>query len=352
MATLTPAVLTLQERFPLPDHDLSTPARDLSRLGAIRRIDRCATPDGFLTVAAIDHPSGFHRDHEGRRQADAAVVSDKLDILLGLIGNASALLMDPVLGMGQAIATGALPGRIGLISNIELLRETEDGLDRTTAVRPGWTPEGIARLGADAVKFVFFHREEMTAAADTQRAVVTDLVRRCRTLDLPLIIEPLWYPLDGDPKPVGVARADAIIRAAVTFAGLGADILKLQFPGAVDSVAARADAAATVATLDQAIEVPWVLLSEGVGYDDFALQVQLASWAGASGFMAGRAVWGDASRTTGTGARQAAVAQAGRRLGVLTSIVRAEGRPWRERPMLAHVQAELPADWHRTYAVS
>lgn len=333
----------------MADDDLSTPACDLSRLGAIRRLDRCATPDGFLAVAAIDHPVGMHPDLEGRRQADTAVVADKLDILTGLADQASALLLDPVLGMGQAIATGSLPGRVGLISNIELLHETDDGIDRTTVVRPDWTPEDIARLGADAVKFVFFHREEATAAAEEQRAIVHDLARRCRALDLPLIIEPLWYPLDGDPDPVGAARADAIIRSAVTFAEHGADILKLQMPGAVDSTAARADAAAAAAVLDQAIDVPWVLLSEGVGYDDFAVQVQLASRAGASGFMAGRAVWGEASRARGAQARQVAIAQAGRRLAVLTSIVRAEGRPWRERPPLADVQAQLPPDWHRSY---
>lgn len=332
--------------------DPTPAARDLSRLGAIRRLDRCATRDGFLTVAAVDHPASFFPGQDGHERADTAVVEDKLDIITGLAGHASALLLDPVLSLGQVIATGLLPGDVGLISNIELLHETPDGLDRTTALRPEWTTDRIARIGADAVKFVFFHREEAAQEAAEQRAIVGDLARRCRALDLPLIVEPLWYPTEADATAAASARTDAILRSAVTFAELGADVLKLQFPGSVASAAERADASAAAAALDEAIAVPWVLLSEGVGFDDFTTQVQLAARAGASGFMAGRAVWGDVARARGADDRRAAIAQASRRLDVLAAIVRADGRPWRERPPLREVHTALPPDWHRSYGVA
>lgn len=335
--------------------DLTPAAHDLARLGTSRRLDRSATRDGFLTVAAIDHPAGFFPAPGGNAARPAAVVAAKLEIIEGLAGHASALLLDPTSSIGQAIATGALPGDVGLISNIELLRETPEGLDRTTRLQPDWTPERIARLGADGVKFVFFHREEAEREAAEQRAIVSDLAARCRAVDMPLIIEPLWYRLNGDDtdEPAGsAARTDAILRSAVTFAALGADVLKLQFPGVVATAAARADAAAAARALDGAITVPWVLLSEGVGFDDFAVQVELAARAGASGFMAGRAVWGDVTRAVDPPARRAALIDAARRLDVLTASVRAHGRPWRERAPLHEVQASLPADWHRRYGAT
>ncbi|MDQ3399188.1 MAG: hypothetical protein M3511_15775, partial [Deinococcota bacterium] len=43
--------------------------------------------------------------------------------------------------------------------------------------------------------------------------------------------------------------------------------------------------------MDGVAGVPWVLLSAGVGPREFALNLELASQAGASGFLAGRAVW-------------------------------------------------------------
>ena len=40
--------------------------------------------------------------------------------------------------------------------------------------------------------------------------------------------------------------------------------------------------------------MPWVILSAGVGIEEFLLQVGLATEAGASGFLCGRAIWKDA----------------------------------------------------------
>lgn len=129
--------------------DATAASRPLIRPGTTRRLDRCATRTGFFTVAAIDHPAGFFPAPDGEPAQDAWVVAAKAEIIAGLAGHASALLLDPVLSIPQTIATGILPGDVGLISNIELLRETPAGVDRTTALRrgrptasPGWEPTG------------------------------------------------------------------------------------------------------------------------------------------------------------------------------------------------------------------
>lgn len=313
-------------------------------LGRLRRLDRCATEDGFLAVAAMDHPRVLLASADGVRPDAREAVQLKLKVIRALASHASGLLLDPELSIAQATVSGALPGSVGMISNIERMRETEDGFERTVDLRPDWTPDRIAATGADGAKFVFFHRTEgREAQSDVQR--VTQLVRDCHAVGLPCIIEPLWYPLEGEDvgePAVRHARARAIVDAAAKFAACGADVMKVQFPGAADDAAARADAAAAAKELDAALAVPWVLLSEGVGYDDFSVQLELAASAGASGFMAGRAVWKEA---VATGGAEDAIALAGKRLEQLTAIMRAGGRPWRERVAPDQVDAALAPSW-------
>ena len=81
--------------------------------------------------------------------------------------------------------------------------------------------------------------------------------------------------------------------------------------------------------IDAALPVPWVVLSQGVEPDDFPGAVQASCKGGASGMLAGRAVW-----TATLGAddptellRKYSVP----RLQELARIVDANARPWREK---------------------
>jgi len=44
-------------------------------------------------------------------------------------------------------------------------------------------------------------------------------------------------------------------------------------------------------SITQTSRVPWVILSAGVDIEEFLINVEIASDSGASGFLAGRAVW-------------------------------------------------------------
>ena len=76
-------------------------------------------------------------------------------------------------------------------------------------------------------------------------------------------------------------------------AGSGADVLKLPFPAAADD---RSSWPAACREISTRCEVPWVLLSGGGSYESFRDQLETAMDAGCSGFMVGRAVWGEAAR--------------------------------------------------------
>ena len=80
-----------------------------------------------------------------------------------------------------------------------------------------------------------------------------------------------------------------VLEAAKELGGLGADLYKAEVPlhGRGSEAALRSACAA----LTKAISSPWVVLSSGVEPDEFPRAVELACKEGASGFLAGRAVW-------------------------------------------------------------
>ena len=74
------------------------------------------------------------------------------------------------------------------------------------------------------------------------------------------------------------------------FAPMGAALLKLPFPGRgwAETVAASA-----CERITERCPMPWALLSGGGAFESFAAQLTVACHAGCSGFMVGRALWGD-----------------------------------------------------------
>jgi tagatose 1,6-diphosphate aldolase len=324
------------------------------QLGTVRRLTRLATTDGFLCIAAMDHPENYVElfDKDISRVPHETVVRSKLELATELARHASGLLMDPVWSLGQAIATRTLPGTVGVVAPIEKLSYGPQGFGLETVLRPKWTAEKIAKLGADGVKLYLSYRAELADVAAEQRKLVADLVSTCRALQLPLIVEPIWYPLSGeDPTEPAVRRqrAAGIVAAAAEFCLLGVDVLKVQFPGSVRSEADRASAAAAARDLDSGLTVPWVLLSEGAGFDDFVVQMEITARAGASGFIAGRAVWADAVGNLPAAERARGLTRAGERLDMLTAIVRAHGRPWHEAMTVDAAITAVPPDWYEAF---
>ncbi|WP_433476398.1 hypothetical protein ACQPZP_04700 [Spirillospora sp. CA-142024] len=188
--------------------------------------------------------------------------------------------------------------------------------------------------------------------AELQRKLVRDLADECAGLSLALVIEPIWYPLPGEDPDTDQWRAqrvEGILASAREANALGVDMLKVEFPGYVDTPEGRQAAAAACARLDASVDVPWVILSAGVGYDDFRAQVEIACRAGASGHLTGRSIWRDAVSTHDPVEREKAIEQARGRLDELNTVTRAHGRPYTPARPIDEVLADLPPEWYRTW---
>ena len=91
-------------------------------IGKLRGLQQLANPKGILTVCAIDHRGSLKRALN-EKNPDAVsyqeMIDFKLDLCQAVAPFASAVILDPIYGAAQAITSGVLPGRIGLLVSIE-----------------------------------------------------------------------------------------------------------------------------------------------------------------------------------------------------------------------------------------
>ena len=137
------------------------------------------------------------------------------------------------------------------------------------------------------------------------------------------VLEPVVQPAPGEDD---FDRDTAIVDAAWALGDVRADLYKAQVPsrgvGDPDTIVK------TCLQLTETLDGPWVVQSEGVARDDFPRAVELACRGGASGFLAGRALWTPALAADDPGPVLAGPCRD--RLIEIADIVRRTARPWTE----------------------
>lgn len=313
--------------------------------GIIRSLERITTDDGFVLVCAVDHLAEFEELLGPVGTVPFVdVVTAKAAVVRAVADEVSAVLLDPASGIGHLPAAGILPASVGLIASIEEENYEFPNGPRASIMREGWTVAKARAAGADMIKFLWFYRPDLDPeVAASQRALLVQVSQACRAVGIPLVVEPIWFPVAGEDPSTPAwqqRRVEGILSSAVEAERIGLDMLKVEFPGDVSTEAGRAAAREACARLDQSVSAPWVILSAGVGYDHFRTQLEIASTAGASGYMAGRSVWREAV----TGGDASIVAE---RIRALNEIVRRHGRPLHPTVDLAELLVEVSPTWYR-----
>jgi tagatose-1,6-bisphosphate aldolase len=319
-------------------------------IGKIRRLQQCATAGGQFIILAIDHRGNLQRalrPDDPESVSYAEMVAFKQEVSAALSPVSTAILLDPVYGAAQSVAAGAVSGRCGLVVAVEETGYTGEPTARQSQVLPGWSVEKIARMAGAAVKLLVYYHPEAPNAGQ-QEALVRRVAEACVEYDIPFFLEPLSYALAGSPGRLTSAEKRAVVvETARRLTPLGVDVLKAEFP--VDSKAEPDEAlwAEACRELSAASAVPWVLLSAGVTFELYERQTLVACQAGASGVMAGRAVWNEAAELE-RGARRAFLQQtAAARLQRLQVVCEAHGRPWTSfYPDLAQ---SVGQGWYQSY---
>ncbi len=270
--------------------------------GKLWGMRRMADAQGRFKMTAVDQRppiKGPIAAHHGTDEAPWEEVARFKTLLVETLQEASsAMLLDPHYAIPHGIDRYA-PTK-GLIVTLEdsLFEETDGG--RLSAEIDDWSVEKIKRMGGDAVKVLAWYRPDASAeVCRAQQDFTKRIGEACATFDIPFLFELLVYPLASDAYQttdyveMKGKKADDVLASVEEFAkpDYGVDVFKLESPvnasdlGTADGVQASFDEMGRLAGR------PWVMLSAGAGKADFRKVLEHAYAAGASGYLAGRAIW-------------------------------------------------------------
>lgn len=253
-----------------------------------RAMARLLTPGGRMLIVAADQRNSMKAvmtDAPDGEVSTGQLAEAKSDLVSCLANHGPAVLLDPEVALPRVVDDGTLSSGTGLVVGMDASGyETRDGL-RHTRVVEGVTPRTVRDLGGDAAKMLFYLRPDQQGPESGVAGQIRDLVRACADEGLLLIVEILTYRLEEESREAYTEVFPRLIEEAARISvAAGAKVLKLPYPGSGE--ASRAVTAA-------ADGVPWAVLSAGVDHAHFLPQVQTAVAHGASGAMAGRALWKD-----------------------------------------------------------
>ncbi len=310
--------------------------------GKLRGLQRISNPDGTLTILALDQNNSvvdmaakvLKQAGDDRPATYEEVVEIKLDLMRTLSPAASGVLVDPYYGAWSAVASGAVPPHKGMLVRLE-----KSAYDRSpngallAGIEPGWSVEKTKLMGADAVKLLAQFEPTEPHSCEANLALVQRVYEECKRHDVLLLLEAVAFPFGGESKTDASfldRKAETVIESARQLSRY-CDVYKAEFPGTLDRDSDE-QLENNLQALDAESERPWVLLSAGVDYDAYLVQVEMALRAGAAGVLGGRAFWKEyflqpdaASRTefAHTTARQ--------RIAEVDALVRELGAPWFSR---------------------
>ena len=288
--------------------------------GKLRGITKLADSNGRFKMMAIDQRGSMkHALAEALSKTDDTVTYEeiaevKTSITRVLAPYATAVLTDPTYGYPYSIME--IPRDVSLLLAFEESGYVTEGVgenERASKPIENWSVEKAQRAGADAIKLLIYYNPDASEpACKHQQDFVRYVGEACEKHDLPFLLEIVSYALEGTTKSVDFAKQkpDLTFRGVAEFSKpkYRVDILKLEFPADLkytDEYRTRSFYAGESAyelsevrdfckQLDATSALPWVILSAGVDIEEFIEDVKLATEAGASGFLCGRAIWKDA----------------------------------------------------------
>jgi tagatose 1,6-diphosphate aldolase len=326
-------------------------------IGKLRGLQQLADSKGMMTMCAIDHRGALKRALS-EKNPDAVsyqdIVDFKLDLCQAVVPFASAILLDPEYGAGQAIAAGLLPGPKGLLVSVEKTGYTGDSTARITELLPGWSVKKVKKMGASAVKLLIYFRPDLKDIASRQLDLVARLADQCLEEDIAFLVEPVSYPVEegaASLKKFAEIKPGLVIETARQITALPIDVLKAEFPADIKFEQDEGKLLGLCQELNRASRLPWVLLSAGVDFESFRKQVKIACKAGASGFLAGRALWQEGAQIRSRDERMKFFqTTAAPRLKELAELADSYGKPWYSRLGAENGKfAPVAEGWYTSY---
>ena len=212
-----------------------------------------------------------------------------------------------------------MPPSCGLILAADALEQPPGGAVEDTDLDAGVDAAGAVANGVVALKLLIVWRDDQHR--ERRRDTSRRFVELARAHGLLSVLEPVTR------GPDGFDREGAIVEAASELSSVGCDLYKCEVP--THGAGEAGEITEWCRRIDAAVPCPWVVLSQGVPPERYPAAVEAACKGGASGMLAGRAVW-----TATLGAddpTELLRSHSVPRLQELAAIVDVHGRPWRKK---------------------
>ena len=256
-----------------------------------RGYQQICTANGRMLVVAADQRGGMRQvladTAEARAAIDEATLGRvKAGIVRHLANKASCVLLDAVCAVPAVVDDGVLARDTALLIGLDASGwDTDANGYRLSKLVPGISARRVRELGGTGAKLMVYLRADRPEANAANSAIIRDCVAEYAAEDLLLVVEFLTYRLDGESEADHARALPELVVGGTRIAlDLGAKVLKLPYPG-------TADACRRITAMCEG--VPWAVLSAGVDHETFLGQVRTAMDEGASGVIAGRALWKD-----------------------------------------------------------
>lgn len=255
-------------------------------------LQRLQTAQGRYAMLALDQRESlrgmFANSPSGHTGTDEDLREFKLASTKLLTPFASGVLLDRLYALDQA-SLGALDPECGLIVAVDELIQEPGQPVTSTRLDTDANAALLSKVKANALKFLVMWRSEKEQGE--REALISTVLNFAAEAGVASLIETIVLPEEGTRWAAYSEKNDAILRAAQEMASYPMDLYKAQVPGYQPGDVSGVASAAR--ELDAIVSVPWVVLSNGVDIDDFSDAVGESCRGGASGFLAGRAIWSD-----------------------------------------------------------
>lgn len=300
--------------------DTSAPATDTLTMASLAR------PSGAFAMLAMDQRVSLETMFRNAgRDTSSATLDPFRDLVLETAApHVSAILLDR--GYLSRVGVGDWAGdTTGLIVAVDDLQQPE-GLPAQDSTIDQEAAALAATLGANALKLLVIWLAGAGDEKHAQQAAMTrEFVELAHAQGMLALVEVIAH---GGVKPGDQPlTADELLEAAQVL-GRGSDIYKAQVP--IHGGDTAQDVERLAREMTATVEVPWVVLSTGVADARFPELVGASCRGGASGFLAGRAIWSRAVPATTTEQTRELLATSASDLSRLARIVDTEARPWME----------------------
>lgn len=245
-------------------------------------------PSGGFSMLAVDQREAmrlmFAAAGVPAPVTDGQLTDFKVNAAKILSPYASAILVDQQFCYRQVVEQNAIAESCAMIVAADAFIPGNGIPVDSVVIDKNVDAQAVKRDGGKALKLLVLWRSDEDPAQRLE--MVHNFNQLCHANGLLSIIEPVVRP----PRRGDVFdREQAIIEAAKELGDSGADLYKVEMP--LYGKGTQQDLLNASQKLNEQISMPWVILSSGVDEKLFPRAVSVAMQAGASGFLAGRAVW-------------------------------------------------------------